>query len=491
MEPLTMLILLPLIGAVLTYVFGKGNEESAKHIALLFSLLTLLASIPLIPMFMSNPESLYPSVNYKWLTIFDKEITFSLGVDGLSLPMILLTTVLFVVAILASWNRITYRLPEYYALMLLMEMGLIGIYESLDLFFFYVFWEFVLIPGFFLIGIWGGKEKTYAAMKFFIYTHVGSLFMLIGFLKLLFATNTTNIIAIEKTLSLSIEEAKLVFLLLFIGFAFKIPFVPFHTWLPHAYTQAPSPVTLILAALVSKMGAYGLIRLAFSFFEDFFQLYSYPLALLGLLSIFYAGFLALAQDDIKKLIAYSSVSHMGFVLLGLLSFNLTGLNGAIFQMVSHGLIVAMLFLACGIMNQHLKTRLISQLSGVARSMPKVGWSMVYASMASIGLPGLSGFVAELLILFGLYNAVKMGIMPLWVLVLAALSIGLTTGYYSFMLQRAIFNSPNDRVKKVKEVLTSSEAVALAVLIILIAFLGLYPFHAVEIISQASEKLLAR
>ena len=328
-------------------------------------------------------------------------------------------------------------------------------------------------------------------MKFFIYTHVGSLFMLIGFLKLLFATNTTNIIAIEKTLSLSIEEAKLVFLLLFIGFAFKIPFVPFHTWLPHAYTQAPSPVTLILAALVSKMGAYGLIRLAFSFFEDFFQLYSYPLALLGLLSIFYAGFLALAQDDIKKLIAYSSVSHMGFVLLGLLSFNLTGLNGAIFQMVSHGLIVAMLFLACGIMNQHLKTRLISQLSGVARSMPKVGWSMVYASMASIGLPGLSGFVAELLILFGLYNAVKMGIMPLWVLVLAALSIGLTTGYYSFMLQRAIFNSPNDRVKKVKEVLTSSEAVALAVLIILIAFLGLYPFHAVEIISQASEKLLAR
>jgi len=322
-------------------------------------------------------------------------------------------------------------------------------------------------------------------MKILIYTHLGSLFMFIGFILLYLKAGSFSFFAISDTLSsLDAGFKSFVFLLLFIGFAFKIPLVPFHSWLPDAYTEAPTPVSVLLAGLLSKMGAYGLLRIGVTLLPETFQGYAYAIAVLAVVSVFYSAFAALAQRDIKRLVAFSSVSHMGFIVLGIASLNLIGINGAIFQMVSHGLIVALLFFLTGMLVEKAHSREIPYLGGLITKAPFLGWVLVFASLASLGLPGLSGFVAELSILLGLFNSFA------FLAYLAVLSLPLTAGYYLWMLQRAAFGATSELVEKARSDVAWHEAVPVLVLVILITVLGLYPAPLMNMISTTSQAIVA-
>ena len=478
---LAYLIAVPFLGAFASYFAERFAIAKARSVALATSLLTLILSLAALSSYLRGAE-MFPAHAWNWISDFG--ITFTLGADAMSIALVLLTALLFVVAILASWN-ISENTKRYYSLLLLMEAGLMGVFMALDLFLFYVFWEIVLIPAFFLINGWGGKRRSYAAMKILIYTHLGSLFMFIGFIMLYLKAGSFSFFAISDAVaSLDPGFKSLVFLLLFIGFAFKIPLVPFHSWLPDAYTEAPTPVTVLLAGLLSKMGAYGLLRLGVTLLPETFQAYAHAIAVLALVSVFYAAFTALAQDDIKRLVAFSSVSHMGFLVLGVASLNLIGINGAIFQMVSHGLIVALLFFLTGMLVDKAGSRVIPCLGGLITKAPFLGWVLVFASLASLGLPGLSGFVAELSILLGLFKSFSS------LAYIAVLSLPLTAGYYLWMLQRAAFGATSELVERASSEVAWYEALPVVVLVILIAVLGLYPAPLMNMISTTSQSIVA-
>jgi NADH-quinone oxidoreductase subunit M len=478
---LAYLIAIPFVGAFASYFAERYGIAKARSVALATSLLTLLVSLAALSSFLSGKE-MFPAQAWEWISDFG--ITFTLGADAMSIALVLLTALLFVVAIFASWN-IEANTKRYYALLLFMEAGLMGVFLALDLFLFYVFWEIVLIPAFFLINGWGGRRRSYAAMKILIYTHLGSLFMFIGFILLYLKAGSFSFFAIADTLaSLDAGFKSFVFLLLFIGFAFKIPLVPFHSWLPDAYTEAPTPVSVLLAGLLSKMGAYGLLRIGVTLLPETFQSYAYAIAVLAVVSVFYAAFAALAQRDIKRLVAFSSVSHMGFIVLGIASLNLIGINGAIFQMVSHGLIVALLFFLTGMLVEKARSREIPYLGGLITKAPFLGWVLVFASLASLGLPGLSGFVAELSILLGLFKSFSS------LAYLAVLSLPLTAGYYLWMLQRAVFGATSELVESARSDVAWHEAVPVLVLVILITLLGLYPAPLMNMISTTSQAIVA-
>lgn len=478
---LAYLIAIPFLGAFASYFAERYALARARSVALATALLTMLASLAALLKYLRGAE-MFPEQSQVWVADFG--ITFTLGADAMSLALVLLTALLYIVAVLASWG-IAQNTKRYFALLLLMEAGLMGVFLALDLFLFYVFWEIVLIPAFFLINGWGGERRSYAAMKILIYTHLGSLFMFIGIIMLYLKAGSFSFFAISDALAGAGSSFKsLVFLLLFVGFAFKIPLVPFHSWLPDAYTEAPTPVTVLLAGLLSKMGAYGLLRLGVTLLPETFQGYAYAIALLALISVFYAAFAALAQRDIKRLVAFSSVSHMGFLVLGVASFNLIGINGAIFQMVSHGLIVALLFFLTGMLYRRVGTREIPRLGGLITTAPFLGWVLVFASLASLGLPGLSGFVAELSILLGLFSSYP------FLAYLAVLSLPLTAGYYLWMLQRSTFGATSELVTRASPGVAWHEALPILVLVALITLLGLYPAPLMEMIGTTSREIVA-
>ncbi len=477
---LPLIISVPFIGGILAYVISKYDSSKAKAIALTTAFAELFLALGFLGSFVSGGES--SSTYTYWLKNFNIKLTF--GVDGLSAAMVLLTAIIFVASVFSAWGKIKTREGTFYAFLLFMESGLMGVFTSFDLFIFYIFWEIVLIPAFFLVGIYGNENREYAAFKLFIYTHLGSLFMFIGFLMLYFKTNTFNIYEISMMSATMPEQLRnLVFLLLFIGFAFKIPLVPFHSWLPDAYTQAPYPVSMVLSGLLSKMGAYGLLRLGITLMPSTYAAYSGKIALLALITVFYAAFSALAQKDIKRLVAFSSLSHMGFIALGIATLSFIGLNGAIFQMFSHGLIIALLFFLVGVLRRSTGTSLISQLRGFTSKNPFLGWFLLFASMASLGLPGLSGFVGELNIIMGTYESFPV------LAFIAILSLPLTAGYYLWMLQRSAFGTPNERVEKAEFKILGGEAFAVVALALLIVYLGLYPASLMKIIATTSEALL--
>ncbi|NOZ58128.1 MAG: NADH-quinone oxidoreductase subunit M [Euryarchaeota archaeon] len=478
---LAYLVLLPLLGALGSYLGERYGLARARSVALGTSLLTALLSVLVLQRYLGGAE-MFPEQSQVWISDFG--IGFILGVDAMSLSLVLLTALLYVVAVLASWN-ISTNPGRYFGLLMTMEAGLMGVFLALDLFLFYVFWEIVLIPAFFLINGWGGERRSYAAMKVLIYTHLGSLFMFIGIIMLYLKAGSFSFFAISDMLSAADAGFKsLVFLLLFVGFAFKIPLVPFHTWLPDAYTEAPTPVTILLAGLLSKMGAYGLLRLGVTLLPETFQSYAYAIALLALVSVFYAAFTALAQRDIKRLVAFSSVSHMGFLVLGIASFDFVGISGAIFQMVSHGLIVALLFFLTGMLVEKVGSREIPRLGGLITRAPFLGWVLVFASLASLGLPGLSGFVAELSILLGLFSTYP------FLAYLAVLSLPLTAGYYLWMLQRSTFGATSELVEGARGDVRWHEAVPVLLLVVLITLLGLYPAPLMEMIGSTSREIVA-
>ncbi len=455
----------PLIGAVLVLFVPKSQTRSIKWIAtattVIVGLLTLKA------FFLFNPAVDQLQLFEKFLWIPQMNVQYFVATDGVSFPMVVLTAVTCILACIGSFGIQT-REKEYYFLYLLLETGMLGSFLALDLFLFYIFWEVVLVPMYFLIAIWGGPRKEYAAIKFFLYTLAGSLFMLLGILALYFNStpHTLDWLALANT-KFDPGFQKLVFLALFLGFAVKVPAFPFHTWLPDAHVEAPTPISVILAGVLLKMGTYGIIRFSYAFFPEgalWFQPY---LAVIALIGIIYGGFVAFAQTDFKKMVAYSSVSHMGFVLLGLAALSLNGFNGAMLQMFSHGIITGGLFLLVGVLYDRAHTRDMAAFGGLGAQMPIYAGILVFFSLASLGLPGLSGFVAEFLVLLGSFSYSRL------FTALATIGIILAAAYLLTMVRKVLLGPVNQKWDHLKEI-NLREIITLAPLMALILAVGIYP-----------------
>ncbi|MDD1770818.1 MAG: NuoM family protein [Methanomassiliicoccales archaeon] len=480
---LPLLILIPLVGAIATFLMGK-HVKASKYVALIFSgvtlvLATLLLLYTNLSKFGINDYQYLES--YNWISALG--INFIVGVDGISVPMVWLSALLCFLAILFSWD-VTNRTKEYMGLMLVLEVGVMGVFMSLDYFMFYVFWEIVLIPMFFLISIWGGPRREYAAIKFFIYTHIASLVMLLAIFALYFQAglNTFDMRAIQTVAPLfAVGFQIVVFAAFFFGFGVKMPVVPFHTWLPDAHVEAPTAGSVLLAGLLLKMGSYGLLRVALPTLPSGAQELQWLLLTIAILSILYGAFASLAQKDLKKMVAFSSISHMGMVLLGIATLGTIGIAAGAFQMFAHGLITAVLFMVCGVVQHKAGTREISKLGGLAIKLPWLATFMMIGFMASLGLPGLVGFAAEFTVFFATWQTWQ------YLLLIPIASVAITAAYYIWAMQRTIFGPLTDKIdtSHLKDV-NWYEAAPLAALCILIILFGLFPGAMFDIIRPAAD-----
>jgi NADH-quinone oxidoreductase subunit M len=480
---LTILILLPVIGAATTIVYGLtpgARESHHRWIALGFTTLAFLVSLLLISG--AGGAGYRFEENYSWIGAINAR--YHLGVDGISLWLVLLTTLLMPIAILSSWTSVTKRQLTYYALLLLLESAMIGVFISLDLLLFYLFFEASLIPMFFLIGIWGGERRIYAAVKFFIYTAVGSLLMLVGIIALYFihqsatGIGTFDYVTLFETLRNSgglISPRAEFWLFLAFAFAFciKVPLWPLHTWLPDAHTEAPTAGSVILAGVLLKMGTYGLLRFNFGLFPNASRQFASVMITLAVIGIIYGALVAMVQPDVKRLVAYSSVSHMGFVVLGLFSFTEQGMQGALYQMLNHGVSTGALFLFVGMIYERRHTRMISDFGGLARPMPWFSALFVIASLSSIGLPFLNGFVGEFLIMLGAWTSTA--VQHAWIVtMLAGTGVIWAAVYMLWMLQRVVFGTKTSEENARLPDLNVREFGLLIPLVVLMFFMGVYP-----------------
>jgi len=473
---LTAIVFLPVIGALLIAVLPI-NGKTIKYIAALISVIELILAISVFAMY-DNSKSGFQLVDKfsDWIPIESFRVEYILGVDGLSAPLILLTGLLGVAAIFASWN-VQFREKEYFIWLLVIQTAVMGVFTSLDLVLFFIFWELELLPMFLLISIWGSGRKEYSAMKFFIFTILGGACMLVSILVLFFSVGTFNIMEIPLILG---EWPRLllppttIFIFFFIGFAIKLPVWPLHSWLPDAHTDAPTAVSIILAGVLLKMGGYGLIRIAVGFFPAVAVNYAWVLASLATISILYGAIVTVRQTDLKRLIAFSSISHMGFVLLGISSVigvggvvSSVGLTGAALQMFTHGTITGLLFLLVGLIYEKAQTRHIPDLGGLANKMPLVTVALLIGGLASLGLPGLSGFPAEITIFLGTFPVWS------WLTAISAFSIVFTAGYILWTIQRTVFGPTSSRFTNIQDV-NIVEGIPILILIIPIFAIGIYP-----------------
>ncbi len=480
---LTITLLIPVIGTL--FVFFMKNEDNAKKLALIFSLIPLGMSILIWSLFEIGGGYQFME-SHTWIESIG--ISYTVAIDGLSLPMLFLTTLLIPLSIVFAWDT-KKRQKEFFGLLLMIEVGLIGVFVSLDFFLFYIFWELVLIPMYFFIGIWGGPRKHYAAIKFFIFTHVGSVIMLLAIFALYFESadmlgyatfNMMDIATVSPNFSVAFQGAA--FLALLFGFAVKMPAVPVHTWLPDAHVEAPTAGSVILAGVMLKMGGYGLFRVGITMLPDGALEYYWVMAALGVVGMIYGALICLAQVDLKKMIAYSSISHMGFVLLGASTLNLIGVAGGIYQMFSHGIVTAVLFMMCGVIHHKTGTRDIPKLQGLITKMPQASFILIVGFLASLGLPGLNGFVSELMVFVGAYEAYSI----LIVVPLITLAIG--AAYYIWTMQRILMGDFNKKLGNVTD-LEKYELIPLAILVVFIVFLGFYPNPLLDVIYPAAEAVL--
>ena len=479
---LSILIWLPILGGILILsIGGDRNAQLARKIALGFSGGTFLLSLSLYADFDITTASMQFVERYQWIESL--HIQYFLGVDGISMPLIILTTLLTIIVVIAGWEVITKRVAQYMASFLIMEGLMIGVFSSMDAILFYLFWEAMLIPMFLIIGVWGGPNRVYAAIKFFLYTLVGSLLMLVAIIYLYFTSDHTFNIASFHATPLTYTTQVLIFLAFFAAFAVKVPMFPVHTWLPDAHVEAPTGGSVILAAITLKMGAYGFLRFSIPITPDASSELAIWVIGLSLIAVVYIALVALVQRDMKKLIAYSSISHMGFVTLGFFIFDTQGMEGAIVQMISHGFISGALFLCVGVLYDQMHSREIDSYGGVANTMPVFSVFLVFFAMSNAGLPGTSGFVGEFLVILGSFRVNG------WYAAVAGLTLVLGAAYTLWMIKRVLYGEiTNEKVKALVDV-NGREKLVLGVLAVCVLGLGIYPMPLLEVMHSTVENLL--
>ena len=479
---LSILIWLPILGGILILsTGGDRNAQLARKIALGFSGGTFLLSLSIYADFDITTASMQFVERYQWIESL--HIQYFLGVDGISMPLIILTTLLTIIVVIAGWEVITKRVAQYMASFLIMEGLMIGVFSSMDAILFYLFWEAMLIPMFLIIGVWGGSNRVYAAIKFFLYTLVGSLLMLVAIIYLYFTSDHTFNIASFHATPLTYTTQVLIFLAFFAAFAVKVPMFPVHTWLPDAHVEAPTGGSVILAAITLKMGAYGFLRFSIPITPDASSELAIWVIGLSLIAVVYIALVALVQRDMKKLIAYSSISHMGFVTLGFFIFDTQGMEGAIVQMISHGFISGALFLCVGVLYDQMHSREIDSYGGVANTMPVFSVFLVFFAMSNAGLPGTSGFVGEFLVILGSFRVNG------WYAAVAGLTLVLGAAYTLWMIKRVLYGEiTNEKVKALVDV-NGREKLVLGVLAVCVLGLGIYPMPLLEVMHSTVENLL--
>jgi NADH-quinone oxidoreductase subunit M len=476
---LSLILVLPLAGAVAVYF---ATESAARWIALTATVADLLVALPLWWLFDSQANQMQFTEHVAWVTA--PPIYYSLGLDGISLPLVLMTAGIMPLCVLASWNAITTSRRGFMAVLLIMETAMVGVFVALDFVLFYVFWEAMLIPMYLLIGVWGGPNRLYAAIKFFLYTLAGSVLLLVAILVLYFyGGHTFDILALSQgTYPASLQMW--LFLAFFAAFAVKVPMFPFHTWLPDAHVEAPTAGSVILASILLKMGTYGFLRFSLPMLPDASLAFTPMMVTLSIIAIIYGAYMALAQVDLKKLIAYSSVSHMGFVTLGLFVLNQQGIEGAVLQMVNHGITTGGLFLCVGIIYERTHSRLIADNVGLAAPMPQYATLLVIFALSSLGLPGTNSFVGEFLVLVGTFLWSKVAT------ALASLGIILAATYLLWMIQRVVFGVPSPHHLPKLSDLNQRELATLIPLVVLVFWIGLYPNPLVSRMHQSVTNTIA-
>jgi len=489
---LTYLLLIPIIGSIIILFFKDSQQKAIKAIGLLVSIFAFVVSLIVYANFDSIKPGFQLVHQVSWVKSLN--LSYKVGIDGLSMILVLLTTFLTPLTLYSSWESIKNRVKLFTFFMLFLEVGMLGVFISLDLFLFYIFWEVMLIPMYFIIGIWGGKERIYASIKFFIYTMAGSLLMLVAIIWLgVYASNligyfTTDIEVLYNVApKIPLELQKYLFLAFFISFAIKVPLFPVHTWLPDAHVQAPTAGSVILAGVLLKMGTYGLLRFNLPLFPQSSVHFAGFISVLAVIGIIYGALVAMVQTDMKKLVAYSSVSHLGFVVLGIFGMTHESVQGAIIQMVNHGLSTGALFLMVGMIYDRTHNREISYYGGIAKLVPVYSAFLLFVSLSSIGLPGLNGFIGEFLILLGSYKSLVLN--NHLFTVFAASGVIFAAVYLLWMYQRVVFGEvKNDKLNSLSD-LTAKEIFILSIIGIFIVWFGIYPNTFLNITDSSTDFLL--
>jgi len=488
---LSWMTFFPVIGAVVIAFVPSERKEIIKTVAAAAAAVPLILAVQLFMNFDRGTSAMQFVEHYTWIKSF--HIEYFMAVDGLSVLLVILTALLSFICIIASWG-INRAEKGYFALFLILEAGMMGVFCALDFFMFYVFWEVMLLPMYFLIGIWGGPRREYAAIKFFLYTLAGSVLMLLAMIA--FYLHTTDPVTGAHTFNMlhmfnqTNQDAWLqqtgvrqaLWIALFIGFAIKVPVFPFHTWLPDAHVEAPTAVSVILAGVLLKMGTYGMLRISYPMLPDMAVWFSYALAIMGTINILYGAYCALAQSDMKKVVAYSSISHMGYIMLGMAALTPAAMNGAVLQMFNHGTITAMMFLSVGVIYDRAHTREISDFGGLGMQMPIYFSFFSFSLFAALGLPSLSGFVSEAMIFIGAFPVYRT------VVIIAALGIVIGAAYVLWMLQRVFLGPKNDKWDDLPD-LSAREAFTLVPIGIIVLVLGVYPMPALDIMKVTLNHLV--